>query len=95
LKLTDKYFKKISNNILDTLGNKKLKLKVAWDKVVPKPVKYWGTPVDIVNGYLIVEVSDKNKKQSFFGENGDIVLNMLNKQGFKVEKIKVNVVENE
>ncbi len=95
MKLTDKYFKKISNNILDNLGNNKLKLQVVWDKVIPEPVKFWGTPQDIVESCLIVEVSNKNKRQSFFGENGRIVLHLLNKQGFNINRIKVNVTKNE
>jgi len=95
LKLTDKYFKKISNNILDNLCNNKLKLQVVWNKVIPEPVKSWGTPVDIIDSCLVIKVSNKNKRQSFFGENGDIVLNLLNNQGFNINKIKINVDKNE
>lgn len=89
LKITDKYFKRLSKNILSFAGSPILRAKAIWNSKIPEPVKNWATPVEIKEKILFIFVKEREKRQSFLGENGKEIVNLLKINGLEIKSIKI------
>jgi len=89
LTISEKYFKRISKSILFPVGNSLQFAKYVWQKTIPEPVKNWGVPVDFFEGCLKIKVKDRDKTQSFSGENASQIIKLLKKSGLDVKTLQI------
>lgn len=89
MKITDKYFKKLSKNLLNNIGDEKAKLKSIWNIEIPNPVKKWAYPVGTNEDSLLIFVNEREKRQSFKGENEKLIVEIFKKNGVFIENIKI------
>jgi hypothetical protein len=91
LNLTDKYFKRISPELLLKWGCPSLEfIKMVWKRVIPEPVSGWGSPTGIKGGTLTVEVEVREYLAAFRAE-ADTIIRTLNQYPLHLSELRVRL----